>query len=792
MLAYAGLFLIAFCTLVAEITLVRILSVTTWYHLSFFVISTAMLGMTAGATRVYLAPALFDGASRARALWRNAMAFALTLPLSVILLCLIPLDLYRGAMSVLSLFLTTASAALPFYFAGVVISVMLTKSELPIGRLYASDLIGASLGCVCVLVGLRAVDAPSLILLCGGLAGLAAALIARHSGSRGMTVVSVLTCVLLLAGGWMNSLTARGIRPVIVKGHRVEPAFKYLVERWNSFSRIAVYPLTQAPPQYWGGSAKAPQEPIPQYFMNIDGEAATCVRAFASRADIEHLRYDATSVGYYLGRRGRACVIGVGGGRDIQSALLFDQEHVTAVELNPIFVELLQGRFRTFAGIADHPRVTLVTDEARSYLSRSREKFATMQMSLIDTWAATGAGAFSLSENSLYTVEAWRVFLDHLADNGVFMVSRWHSGDDVSEIGRLLSLAVASLFDLGVRDPREHLALVSSGAIATLLVSRPAFSADDLDHLGAAVRELGFQIVAQPGQQPADDMLRRILNSASRAELDATTATATMNFTPPTDESPYFFNMLRLRNLGIAMGRQTGVYKGNSTATLTLLALLVVLATLAAATVVLPLLFRQLRNPGAKRLSPGFWPGAAYFILIGAGFMLAEIALIQRLTVFLSHPIYALSVLLFTLIASTGVGSLASDRLPLTRRPWRYVFPLATAGLIVGLRFLMSAVLPALATESIPLRVVVSVALLFPLGLFLGLFFPTGMRLARERGEESTAWYWALNGVFGVLCSAVAVLVSIYAGISMNFYASAVCYALIVPTLALQCRTQPA
>lgn len=777
MSVYAGLFLTAFSMLSLEITLVRLLSVTTWYHLAFFAISTAMLGMTAGAVRVYLRPAAFEAATLARALAGASLRYALATPVTLLLICLLPLDLYEGAMGPGSMITATVVCCLPFYFGGTVISAVVTKARAPIGRLYASDLAGASLGCLFVLAGLEVLDAPSLILGCAALGALAGVCFAWPLPARGPRWAGALVCAALASCAAFNSRSLRAVRPVLVKG-RVEPAYRYHFEKWNSFSRVAVFPKCVAAPQYWGPSPIAPGNPIEQYIMSIDGEAGTAVRRFASRGDIEHLGFDVTNIGYHLRRRGPACVIGVGGGRDVQAAILFGHDHVTGIELNPVFVRLLEGEFRDFAGLADRPDVTLIADEARSRLSRSEQTYGMIQMSLIDTWAATAAGAFSLSENSLYTVEAWELFMRRLRDDGVFSVSRWYSPEDIGETGRMLSLAVAALLKIGVGDPARHIALIGAGHISTLLVCRSAFSAADVRNLKTVCRRLGFSVVHAPGDPPSDSLLRAIVLARSDQDLAAAAAGAELNLTPTTDENPYFFNMLRLRNIGRARSEKGGVLKGNLTATLTLMELLGALAAVALFAIVVPLALRPAAAGSAR--TPVRFAGALYFVLIGAGFMLTEIALIQRLTVLLSHPVYALGILLFTLIASTGAGSLMSDRLPLTRPPWLYVYPVLAACCILGLRFLLSALLPALASATIPARVLASVAVIFPVGLLMGLFFPTGMRLVNERCAADTPWYWALNGVFGVLCSALAVLISIYAGISINFYLAAACYAAVI------------
>ena len=778
MRVYVGTFLLAFAMLALEVTLTRLLSVTTWYHLAFFAIATAMLGMTAGATVVFLNPKRFTPQRLHQDLAAACLRFTLVVPVALVLLCLVPLTMTVSLMTVCAMLLVTVACAVPFYYAGVAITLLLTKYPLPIGRLYAADLAGASFGCLFVLAGLDVFDAPSLILLCGAVGALAGLVFAWRRTRPRLAGAAGAALLVMTAAGLLNARSPYLIRPLMVKGY-LRPAHGYACERWNSFSRVTVEPKTTGPPQYWGASPKAPTDPVEQYNMTIDGEAGTHVRRFASREDIEHLRYDVTNVAYYLAPKGPACVIGVGGGRDAQAALLFGHERVTAIDVNPIFIELLEGRFREFAGLAGRDDVELIVDEARSYLSRTGERFSLVQMSLIDTWAATGAGAFSLSENSLYTVEAWGVFLDRLAEGGVFTVSRWYNPENLGETGRLMSLAVAALLRTGARDPAEHIALVTSGRVSTLLVSRRPLTAPTIARLRAVCAEMQYRAAIVPDETPRHGALREILACRSVADLARVADRRPLRCDPPTDEAPYFFNMLRLSHVGAAFRGGAGVLQGNLKATLTLAGLIASLLLVAAVTIVVPLALRARAVEGAGA-QPVLWAGAVYFSLIGAGFMTMEIALIQRLSVLISHPVYALGILLFTMILSTGVGSFVSEKLPLARRPWVFLYPLLAVGAILGLRFLLSALLAGMITSPMSAKIVAAIAVISPMGVILGFFFPTGMRLVRAVGSAGTPWYWALNGVFGVLASATAVFVSIFLGVSTNFYLAAGCYGLLV------------
>lgn len=792
MQVYLGTFLLAFAMLALEITLTRLLSVTTWYHLAFFAIATAMLGMTAGAATVYLRPRRFTPQRLHENLAAACMRFALAVPLALVILCLTPLTLMLTVMSVFAMLLVTVACSLPFYFAGIAITLVLTKCPLPIGKLYASDLIGASFGCLFVLGGLEILDAPSLILLCGSLGALAAVAFGFADATRRVSAWRLATLGLLAAVALGNATSTRLIRPVVVKG-LVWPAHLDLFERWNSFSRVSVGPVEYGPPFYWGGgSPRAPKTPMLHYPMHIDGGAGTGVRQFHRLEDIDHLRFAVTNVAYHLRPRGGACIIGVGGGKDLQSALLFGHERVKGVDINPIFIDLLEGRFREFAGLADRREVSLVVDEARSYLSRSDEQFAVIQMSLIDTWAATGAGAFSLSENALYTVEAWQVFLKRLSDDGVLTVSRWYSPGNLGETGRLVSLAVAALLRSGSRDPARHLALVTCGNVSTLVLGKNPLREEDVRQLRQVCEQMEFSIAVLPGRPPGHPTLRQIVSVRSLAELERVAASKPLRYDPPTDEDPYFFNMLRLSHLGMMFADDPGVVRGNLKATLTLAGLVLSLLVVATATILVPLMVRRPEGDADGQSAKILWDAAVYFSLIGVGFMLVEIALIQKLSVLLSHPVYALGILLFTMILSTGIGSLLSERLPLGRPPWMFLYPLLAAGAILGVRGLLGVLLAEMITSGMPWKILVSIAVIFPVGVVLGFFFPTGMRLARSLRAAETPWYWALNGVFGVLASALAVFFSIFFGISTNFFIAAGCYSLVLVCVWSLHRRMPA
>ena len=234
--------------------------------------------------------------------------------------------------------------------------------------------------------------------------------------------------------------------------------------------------------------------------------------------------------------------------------------------------------------------MTFHVDEARSWLARSTDRFDILQMSMIDTWAATGAGAFTLSENGLYTLEAWSLFLDRLEPDGAFTVSRWYAPGDVNETGRMISLAVATLMKRGVEEPRRHVFAVATQQIATLVASPSPFSEKDRRALKKAADDLGFRILMSPTVDAESPILQGIAGAGDFDELLRWTRSLDLDLSPPEDDRPFFFNQLpfyqpaKVWRLATSGGRPQGVIDGNLQATVTLLAILLVSFALVVAT----------------------------------------------------------------------------------------------------------------------------------------------------------------------------------------------------------------
>jgi spermidine synthase len=713
-----GVFLIAYTMLVFQIVQTRILSVMAWYYLAFFAISVAMLGMTIGAVWVYLRRDQFVADRLASDLSRFALATAVAIPISMMVQFSLITTITLNASTLAAWSLLLVAMAAPYVFAGVVISLALTRSPFPVGQVYGADLVGAALGCAAVVLLLNVLDGPTTLIVTGAIAGLAAAcfvhsargaeqqlLKARRWWQKPMPVT-----IGLLVLSVVNAASPIGFRPILVKDRIERPGF-YRFERWNSYSRILASSPYEglAEPSLWGPSPRIPKDLTTQLaFLHIDGSAGTFMYHNGGTPEsLEFLHYDLVNLAYNLSGLRRAAIIGVGGGRDLLSAHAYGVPEITGVELNPIFIDLLTEHqdYASYSNLGSLPNLKLHVDDARSWFASTDQQFDIVQMSMIDTWAATGAGAFSLSENGLYTLEGWRAFMNRLDDDGIFTVSRWYNPGDVNETGRMIGLATAALLDRGVSDARPHLFVAHTYNIATLILSKSPFADEQLKILDDEVRRLEFNVLLAPGRPPESPLLAGMIASTAIDDLNELASTALLDLTVPTDNRPFFFNQLRFSRIPAAMmhmlngGGFGGVVGGNLLASGALMMILAISIAAVVGTIILPLRVAAKDCP-----RPLIVAGTAYFSLIGVGFMFAEISLLQYFSVYLGHPIYSLGVCLFALILATGLGSLASSRYDIATHRGIVIWGSILVVYLLGLQQWLTAIFNATTAGELPVR----------------------------------------------------------------------------------------
>lgn len=792
---YAGVFFISGLVMALQILQSRIFSVTSWYHLSFLVISIAMFGLTLGALKVYRMNEKDLRENYGFIARKHCMAFGFFIIIGLLTQLFVPIISISAIKTLLTLPVNAFATSMAYYHAGVVITVCLTRSPYPVGKVYGIDLLGAGLGCIAALLLMESIDTPTALLYLSGI-GFVTALLFPVSEKSPKTIKiahntynlkNMAWCFLIgtFVLGTVNKIIPTPVLyPYWVKS-KLFTYDSFEFEEWNSISRVVVrHEQKDRFPFLWGPSNNTPLDyTATQKMLIIDGDAGTPITKFdGDFSKHSYLEYDVTNLAYSLPGIKKATIIGVGGGRDLLSAKYFGLEKVTALDVNPVQVKLLRDHpvYRDYANLYKLPGVTILNEEARSWFRHNEEKLDIVQMSLIDTWAATGAGAFALSENGLYTVDAWAIFMRDLSDHGVFTVSRW-SSDALSDSGRALSVAMATLIKLGAENPKDHIVMANSGLIVTLILSKPPFTPEQLAAIHKTATEKDYSLVLMPGQPKPSGILGELIQARNMQDLYDISDRQFFDVSPSTDMRPFFFNQARLSrpldiiHLALTKDEVSGVTYGQASATLNLFIIIAFSIAMVAFTIIRPLL-KTVEN----KTSMFVQAGTLYFVLIGLGFMLIEISLLQALGVFLGHPIYGLSVLLFSLIIAAGIGSLISDKMPLDNLFSQLSWCILTCLYGICLSLLLPGIFEVHAESDITLRILISIMMTAPAGILMGFGFPTGLRQTVQFDTRATSWFWGINGAAGVLGSSIAIALNISLGIDQTLVIGSFCYALIV------------
>jgi hypothetical protein len=452
---------------------------------------------------------------------------------------------------------------------------------------------------------------------------------------------------------------------------------------------------------------------------------------------------------------------------------------VTAVEINPIIANtIMRERFADLSNrLYFRPEVRLFVEDGRSFVRRSQEKYQVLQATLVDTWASTAAGAFALSENNLYTTDAFRDYLTHLTDDGLMVFTRWGLQPPRESL-RLISLAMTALQDLGEQQAWKHIVVVREnaqnlagwGAQDTVIVFRKPISDADLARVRSALLETELQPLYIPGDLPANEFGRLLLSN----DPETFRAEYAFDISPVDDDRPFFFYTVQPRDLlnFVTQRGQAADYKINRAVPL----LFELLGVSLVATIVV-LALPPLLLGSRLKAEHGVRSFLLYFIFIGAGYILIQVALIQKFVLFLGHPTYALTVIIFSMLISSGLGSYFSRRLVGRANDFRLsTVLLAVAAAVSTLAFLASPISESGVGWPLALKIVVTVALVAPAGFLMGMPFPIGLARLGALYPRAVRWAWALNAAASVLGSAAAILFAIYLGLRATVLLGAALY----------------
>jgi hypothetical protein len=741
---YLGLGFTTLATLILELSLTRIFSVVFYYHLAFLAISIALFGLGAGGVFSYVVSA------RPGNLYVKLGALALVNSVCVVgsLWFILSRPANPGNLTLAAVYF---ASALPFFLAGTVVSIAISEAIDRVDRAYFFDLAGAATGCLLLIPFLELFGGPNTLVAAGVLFAISAAIWFNQAGAFLRRAMAVLVSLLLVGLMVVNGKRGRVLDIHVAKGQAL-PDEKFVA--WNGISRIGV----------WGGPGN--------WSIVIDADASTGISPYdwdtITPQDRAQLLHHGPGFPYALRPGGKTLVIGPGGGYDVARAMASGSRDITAVEINPIIAnDVMRGKFAAEShNIYSRAGVDLHIEDGRSFVRRSDQKYQVLQATLVDTWASTAAGAFALSENNLYTTDAFVDYLSHLTDDGVIALTRW-GFEPPRESLRLISLAMAALPAVGETDPARHVMVVREdtaklkgwGALDTVLISRKAFSDADTAHARQIIADGHMDEIYLPGDDPKN-AFGQLVTSADPA---AFWRDYPFDVSPVSDDRPFFFYTVQPRDLWnyiATANRGSADFKVNRAVPL-LFGLMAVSLCATALILVLPRFLLGASLPKQKEVLTFLW----YFICLGAGYILIQVALIQKFVLLLGHPTYALVVIVFSMLVASGAGSYFSRRVIADSDDRLMRLLCAIALLVAVLAFGARPLTQAVAAWPLQARMLITVLAIAPPAFLMGMPFPTGLRRLEQRHPPSIRWAWSLNAAASVLGSAGAIFLAIYIGL---------------------------
>ena len=786
--------LLSAAALAYEILLTRVFAITEWHHLSFLVVSTALLGFGASGTVL----ALFGRSLLRRvevAMSTGALLFAVSAILSLWVAGKVPfnaLEIPWSASPIGWQMIQSLTLSIPFLVAATALGLALIARPERIGPIYGANLLGAGIGSAATLFMLfhlppsRAVEISAAVGAMGG--ALIPAALHRPNVQIWLRGANLAIAVALFAGAAepMTELSASQYKPL--SQHLRVAGAERLSTHSSPFGvvdvvRNHVVPFRSAP----GLSLHAPS-PVPeQIALFVDGDGPVMVdRGGGPDSAVEYHRWLTSAAPFGMLAQPSVLVIGSGGGTAVRQALAGGARRVDAVELHPKLVEIVRDELGAFSGhVYNDPRVEVHVSDGRGYVARTQRRYDLIQLIIGGTTPGAGPGLSALQEDRLHTVEATRTFIDRLAPGGILAITLWIRLPP-RESARMFATVVQAMEEVGAADPETRLAWIRGWQTSTILVKNGGFEATELDELYRFARTRGFDVAypPRPSLGPANHFNRLPqpyfqeiavgLLGNGREELYRRYK---FDIRPTTDNRPYFHLLLKWAHASEIFALRTMGGVGLLEIGYLMLVITVAQAAIGGLVLILlPLRFISVGAAARKHLRGQRSLTFTAFAGLGLAFLCVEMGFIAKLTVVLSHPVYAIVLAVTGFLVFAGIGSVFGLR---HRQP-DLVRPI-TALIIVGVGYALGidVMYSYLAALSLSAKCVVSLLAIAPLAVLMGVPFPTLLSGLAKLDAPAVPWAWGINGCASVVAAAAAPLVAVHLGLNALLWIAMATYLVV-------------
>jgi len=780
-----SIFFVSLCILSYEILLMRVLSVTSWSHFAYMVISIALLGFGASGTFI----SLFQKRLKIHFypfFTLFSFLFSFSLFICFILSQKIPFNLFLIVWDNLQYFYLAVYYLVlfvPFFLGATCIGLSFLKFSQRINRVYFYNLLGSGGGALIVILFMYLLSLEEVLLLIIILAFLAATLSSINLSSKIFPAIVFASLISILFFFFhppqLKISQYKGLSTSLKL-----PRAKIIKEKSSPLALIDVVesPAIRCAPglslNYKGGIP-------PQLALFLDADSMCAITDFqGDLSNLKYLEYTSPALPYQLLTEPRVLVVGAGGGSEVLRALYHKASHIEAVEVNPQIVDLVKEEYADFSNhIYSYPQVEVVVAEGRGFIESTSKRYDLIQMTLLDSFAASASGVYALSESYLYTIEALEEYIEHLTQEGILSITRWLKMPPRDGI-KLFATAVEALENLGIRDVSSHLIFIRSWATSTLLIKRSSFTPSQINIAKKFTRERLFDLIWSPSVKPEETNRYNVLPRPFYYEAAREILFGDRNdfyhrylffVRPAVDNSPYFFHFFKWKSLPHllnTMGREwlPFIEWGYIVLIFTLIQAIAVSIFL----IIFPLLFLR-KN---KSFSGHRFQVFLYFLFLGVGYMFIEISFIQKFTLFLSYPVYAVAVVMAAFLFFSGCGSYLSQKIWISRLSNVAI----ASGAIIGVSLVYLVYLDNLFIFFIQfsdgVKILLSLLFIAPLAFFMGVPFPCGLQKVSLKASPLVPWAWGINGCASVISPVLSTVLAISLGFNLVIVIALTLYAL--------------
>lgn len=797
---YIGIFFFSISVLLFELSLTRVFSILQWNYLAFMIISIAFLGYGASGTFLSVFSSLLkkaEGKNLYKYLLFFSLLFSLSSLFSIFVICKVPFDLYRVIMDkyqLLYIVIYYLAIAIPFFFAGICISLSISRLPEKVNRIYFCDLSGAAMGCIFFLILANYIGTSHLLIIPPLFSFLASFLFSLKLQNKKSIIYAGGIFLFIFLFSYAENFYSFPVNPYKSLFTLLRyPHSQILEKRENSFARLEVVEsegVKYAPGLSLNFSGKIPE----QLGMVTDGDGLSAITRLEGEGNLEALEkiefsdYISSALGFHLlSDKRKILIIGPGGGLDILGGIYNESKEIWGIEMNPNVKTLLENNYTDYSGnIYNREGIKILTGEGRSVLKGLEEDYDLIQISLIGSSNTASGGFYSISENYLYTVEGFIDFYHHLSEGGKLSITRWLKFPP-REIVRLFSISLEALEQMGIERPENHLAVIRSWATTTLLLSKEEIKARDIRIIKDFCDRRSFDVVYFPGIKEEEANINHVLEeNYYYQEIDKLVKSFKegkqkdfydsyfFNVSAATDNQPYFFYTLKWKNIPTIIKSTANWQPLIEWGNLIIFATFIQGIIFSIIFIFLPLFLK--RFPITKRKIKV--PFLLYFASLGLGYMLLEISFIQKFILYLTNPIYSTSIIIFSFLFFSGLGSFYSKKIERNYISSLKIIILALCAILLLYQMILPYIFNTTLKYGVLVRILITLGLIFPLGFLMGMPFPLGIRLVSSinQGRGLIPWLWATNSFCSIIASVSAVIIALFFGFKVVALLAALIY----------------